>query len=352
FCGYLHRTRSGRSAGCWLREGSGHCCVEGRIAFDFLHHLMDMSVEYRNGSEAFEVFEGLLVVFCPPSPIGINAPQGNVSEHHDWSAGRNSTQIILEPCDLFIAELAHAFELYDVYQSNEMHAFVIEAVPASAFRSLPISVQKLLAIIDRRVVLARHIENLLRLGALEHLVHGVELGGLGLMAQVAGVDDEIRLLRQSIDAVHGSLQGRHDIGVGRLVETHVAVADLDEVQSRSTSLAVLAAFEEVRGGNSFGGDGPQQSGAGPCHAFQKASTIETVGAVALIKKIRIRFVASVRHRLLCDQGFREREPRGLELYSLEGEQSWEEKFCCGQFVGLGPAGYGTSPLEPVRWQGE
>ena len=54
------------------------------------------------------------------------------------------------------------------------------------------------------------------------------------------MNDEVGLLRQGVDLVDGGLQGGGDIGIGGLVEAHVAVADLNEVEFPLRGLPVLA----------------------------------------------------------------------------------------------------------------
>jgi hypothetical protein len=99
-----------------------------------------------------------------------------VSEDHDRRARRDSAQVVLHPGDLFISELAHSFELHHVHESNKVNAFVSEAVPAFTLGAFPITVQVLFAIVDRSVMFAGYIENLLGSGALKDLIHRVELG--------------------------------------------------------------------------------------------------------------------------------------------------------------------------------
>ena len=53
---------------------------------------------------------------------------------------------------------------------------------------------------------AGHIEDLLGLSALEDLIHGVEFGRLGLMTEVAGVNDELWLFRHAVDSVYSGLE--------------------------------------------------------------------------------------------------------------------------------------------------
>jgi hypothetical protein len=65
-------------------------------------------------------------------------------------------------------------------------------------------------------------------GRLEQLVDGVELARFGKMADVAGVQHKFRLRRQRIDLVDYGLECPHHVGISRLVESHVTVADLDK----------------------------------------------------------------------------------------------------------------------------
>jgi len=51
------------------------------------------------------------------------------------------------------------------------------------------------------------------------------------VCQVAGVNQEVRRLRQIVDFVDGEPQGSVYVGVGRSVESNVAIADLDELKS-------------------------------------------------------------------------------------------------------------------------
>jgi hypothetical protein len=44
------------------------------------------------------------------------------------------------------------------------------------------------------------------------------------------MDDEVRLVRESVDLVDRRLQGRRDIGIRGLIEAHVGVTDLDEME--------------------------------------------------------------------------------------------------------------------------
>lgn len=125
---------------------------------------------------------------------------------------------------------------------------------------------------------ARHKVRLLRLRAPEHLVQSVELGGFGVMAQVASVDDELGLIGQPIDLFDRRLKRSDDVGVGRLVKAHVTVADLHEVKSSLRGLRVLA--ESLRTQNAAA-NGPGDASPGPSHTLQKSTTVDAVVIVVV-----------------------------------------------------------------------
>ena len=74
--------------------------VKRDVAFDLLHHLMDMAVEHRHRAEAFDEIERLGAVVGSPAPLLVDGPERNMGEHHDRLAGGASTQVILEPGEL------------------------------------------------------------------------------------------------------------------------------------------------------------------------------------------------------------------------------------------------------------
>src|SRR5256885_6330947 len=53
----LHRPGRGRRARRRLREGGRACGVEGHVALDLLHHLVDVAVEYGDRAKALEVVQ-------------------------------------------------------------------------------------------------------------------------------------------------------------------------------------------------------------------------------------------------------------------------------------------------------
>src|SRR5882762_9089675 len=66
-------------------------------------------------------------------------------------------------------------------------------------------------IVIQHVVLARYIENILGLGALQNLIDGIELFRFRKVADVPRMQHEFRRRRQSVDFVHRGFQCTHDI---------------------------------------------------------------------------------------------------------------------------------------------
>src|SRR5262249_4836042 len=157
--------------------------------------------------------ERLFAIACGPSPIRINGPEWDMSEDDNRLARRPATHVRFEPFELIVSKLSHPLEHRRVVQTDEVDALMIEAVPAAPLRAerfaVPIEIQ--FAVVNRGVVFARNVVDLLRPGRLKNLIHRVELGRFRLMAQIACVDDEIRLVRKLVDLVDGSLQRRGDV---------------------------------------------------------------------------------------------------------------------------------------------
>jgi hypothetical protein len=57
--------------------------VEGNVAFDLLHNLVDVSVEHGYRSEALQIGECLGTVLGARTPLRIDDPQRNVGKDHD-----------------------------------------------------------------------------------------------------------------------------------------------------------------------------------------------------------------------------------------------------------------------------
>ena len=144
----------------------------------------------------------------------------------------SAAEIVLEPGKLIGAEHAQLVDLLRVVEPDEVDALVSEAVPAGARRSFAEAFEIERAVVGGGVVLAGNVEDLAGFGALDDLLGGVELGRLGRVGDVAGVEQQVVFAGQRVDLVDGQLQCAGDVLICRLVEADVAVADLDEAELR------------------------------------------------------------------------------------------------------------------------
>src|SRR5258708_37722819 len=153
-------------------------------------------------------------------------------KEHDRSAGRAALEIGLKPLQLVVTERPHAssFQIGDIDETNEMHTLVIKAVPPTTLCTFSIALEILLAVVAEHVMLTRHKIDLFGGRSLQCLVKRVEFTRLRELAQIAGVNDEIRFVGQRVDLVDRPLQSCGDVGVSWLVKADVAVADLDKAE--------------------------------------------------------------------------------------------------------------------------
>src|SRR4051812_36350361 len=97
------------------------------------------------------------------------------------------------------------------------------------------------------------------------------------MCEVAGVQQECRRGVERVDLVNGGVQSSQHVGIRWLVETDMAVADLDETQfALEFFLRPLADFAH---GKRFEHSALQHkisSCPGPSHAFQKSAAVDPV----------------------------------------------------------------------------
>src|SRR5664279_3274113 len=71
----LHRPGRGGGARRRLRERGRARGVEGDVALDLLHHLVDVAVQDGHGAKTFEVIQRTAAVFGAPAPLRIDGPQ-------------------------------------------------------------------------------------------------------------------------------------------------------------------------------------------------------------------------------------------------------------------------------------
>ena len=126
FIGPGDRRRSGRG----LREGSRHRGVESHVTFDFLEHLVDVTVKHRHRAEALQISQSAFAIACSPAPLRINRPERDVREDDNRRARSEIFHVGLEPFELLVAELSQTagLKVQDVDQSNEMDSVLVEAV--------------------------------------------------------------------------------------------------------------------------------------------------------------------------------------------------------------------------------
>ena len=150
-------------------------------------------------------------------------------EHHDRLARRASPQIVLEPFELRLPELPEpaGAQVGHVVQADEVHASLVEAVPSSGLRAAREALEEGPAVIHEHVVLAGHVVRV-EPGAAHQPFRGVELRRAREVADIAGVDQQLRraaMLAQQADRL---LQRRGRIGVRAVGKADMAVADLHE----------------------------------------------------------------------------------------------------------------------------
>src|SRR6266446_3023085 len=133
-------------------------------------------------------------------------------------------------------------------------------------------------------MLTGNIIHLACLRALEHLRRGVELVRCRELCNITRVNQKCGLLFQGIDSVHGLLESLRHILIRLFVESYVAVADLDEAEHT----LLLSARPETTGCKHSRVHSPDQPGAGPCHAFEKTATLDSVTLLLLVYFVRHR----------------------------------------------------------------
>src|ERR1700752_5220578 len=106
----LHRTRRGSRPRSRLRKGRRHRGMKADVALNFLHRLVDVPVENRDGAEAPQVAEGFFAVSSAPAPVRIDGPERKMREYHDGRTFRFRQEVVFEPGKLFPAQLSHSFE--------------------------------------------------------------------------------------------------------------------------------------------------------------------------------------------------------------------------------------------------
>src|SRR5207247_1071357 len=189
-------------------------------------------------------------------------------------------EVALQPFELLVAEIPQAsgLEIDNVYEADEMHAVGVEAIPARTFRTATVAVAVELHVFVENVMFARNVMHV-EPGLRDDAVGVVEFGWLGEMGDIAGVNDEGWLDRKRIDLVQRFLERADSVRVRRLVESDMAVADLQEGQPTRCDGPCLA--DNAHRARDAAGDGPQDAGTGPGHAFENFAPADAVPVIVI-----------------------------------------------------------------------
>src|SRR5262249_11994685 len=112
--------------------------------------------------------------------------------------------VFLEPFQLVSPQRPKSvgLKVHEVHEADEVHAFLVEAVPACTLRVLAKTLEIALTVVVDIVVFARNVEDVL---AGEHLPDGVELLWPRKMSDVAGVNQELGVGGQCVNSVQCNL---------------------------------------------------------------------------------------------------------------------------------------------------
>src|SRR6185369_2269746 len=187
-------------------------------------------------------------------------------KHHDRRTARQPFNIILQPCQLILAQLpkpvaaqsgsTSLFQIQNINKPDEMYALIVEALPALALSSARESLTIELSLVIKHIVLAWYIKHLACLESLEDLRRRIELLSAGKMRDVARVNHKRRLVIERIDLIDCFLKRLRHIVIWILIEPDMAIADLDETEPRLSFRAqnqfTRAEHASVHGPNNSG----------------------------------------------------------------------------------------------------
>src|ERR1700757_3143666 len=154
-----------------------------------------------------------------------------------------------------------------------MYASNVEGVPAFALRPLAVAVEIGFAVVSvGDIVLAGYHINLL-FERLHRLIGVVELFVLRQVSDVAGMDDKGRLCRHRVDLGDRLLKGAERIGISRLVEADMTVADLQKGEVARFRVGGGSLADEAQRTRHAAAHGPENAGARPGHALQQPAAV-------------------------------------------------------------------------------
>src|ERR1700674_5486813 len=105
--------------------------MKSYVTFALLHDLVDVAVQHSDRAEALQVRQRLRTILRAPAPLRVHGPERYVCIHYDRRTVRVSLQIGFQPLELISAEISQSagFEIYHIYQPDEVYPFVVIAVP-------------------------------------------------------------------------------------------------------------------------------------------------------------------------------------------------------------------------------
>src|SRR6185312_4122402 len=170
-----------------------------------------------------------------------------------------------------VAESA-GLEVQHVDQAHEVHAAMVEAVPAPLVLALAETTEELRAVVADHVVLARHVEHLALAGTrlLHEPLHGGERVLPRQVGEVAGVQYKIRAHRQRVDLGQRRAERGRRVRVRREVEADVRIADLGEAEGGVLRLGARGGAQRARVQHAALHQ-QQGAGAGPGHALHEVA---------------------------------------------------------------------------------
>src|SRR5579862_5290963 len=263
--------------------------MKGDVPLHLLHGLMDVAVENGYRTKSLQIGEGLLAIVCAPAPLRIDRPQRYMRKQDDRRAALQPGDILLEPGELVVAQRSETagLQIHDVHEAHEMNSVAIEAMPAIAHGSLAKALAEHRAVVVEYVMFAGNIEDALGLQALERFGQRVELRRFREMSEVAGMQNERRGRRQCIHFGNRFTQGGGHVRIGRLIETDMAIADLNEAEvALEVTHVVLHDIAQREGLQNPAFHHAERPGARPGHTLQEPTTIDAVFVQIFLDVIR------------------------------------------------------------------
>ena len=207
--------------------------MERNMPFHLLRDLVDVPVEHGDRTEPRQELQRLGGIVRAPAPVGIHGPQRDVGEHDDRRGGWPSGQVRLQPfsCAAPRLPIPPGFRSATLTSATKCTPLWSKLYQPAPWLPLPKRLRNAFPPAVEHVMLAGDEEHR-QAGFLQDLVGVVELVVARELRDVAGMDDEIRLFAKRLHLGDSFAEGRAGVGIGRLVEADMAVADLQEGERR------------------------------------------------------------------------------------------------------------------------